>query len=1079
MSDQQYPHPPSELRHRLTPLTLRLQEIDRAIGAKISAIRDAVAIRDWRFRIAPRDGLPGAEIPAYDDGNWQTVRLMRTWSSADGDAWFRLNVDVPPVVEGIALIGTSLDLEVVLTIGATIFVNGQQMFQEPSWSDSRAVPLPLTQNYQPGAPMTVAVRCNAGDGFGLFLSAGLRFGRLAGHIFDLDLVRAQMTFTRFLAEDGPLAAADKVAAWVRAADALDLAALVRNDWDAWRLSVARAREALAPLAGEAKTYTAHLIAHSHIDMNWLWPWKETVDICRRDFASVDKLMAAYPEFHFSQSQASTYAAIEDQHPALFERVRQRIKEGRWDVTATNWVEGDLNTACGESLVRQILHTRRYISDRFGLEPLVCWEPDTFGHVATYPQILRKSGIRYYYFCRAGKGHPLFWWEGLDGSRVLAVQDLRGYGGTNDPSELVGSVLDFAARYGIHDGENVYGVGDHGGGATARDIEMARVIDHSPFMPRALPGSSAAFYEHVLAEIGGEDRPGAGPRSAPVAQSAVPVVRGELNTVFEGCYTSHGDIKRLNRDGENGLLTAEALAALSHVMAGSPYPLADLGEAWRTVCFHQFHDILCGCAIGVTYREAHERMSEAANAARSAAARSMDGLAAALDTGAAPGGDSRRIVVFNPLAWTRTDVARVPLAALGGWLPKALTDDAGRPVPVQVVGDQLLFIAEGLPSMGARVYRPADVTPDAGAGVWADSAAKVLDNGVLRLRVHPSSGAIDQLVDVENNRDIAGPWAGWGPEAKINAGMLNRLQVLWEQPHPMSAWNIGDITRVDHLIAGAQVRLVEQGPVMAALEVRRAFLSSSLLQRIVLYRGLRRIDFETEVDWRERGSAHQDAPMLRATFSPFLDQAKATFEIAFAGLERPADGREVPALRWMDVSEPAYGMSLLNDCKYGHQAHGNTLGLTLVRASYEPDNHPDEGLHRLTYALYPHAGTWKEAGTTQRAAELNQPLQVVVTGAHDGSYKPGEAWLCCDSDHVLVSAVKLAEDQPEHGTAVVVRLYEAHGIPASARLAVAWPVARADETDLLERPVTELTINDGALEMTLAPHEIKTLRLTSA
>jgi len=313
-------------------------------------------------------------------------------------------------------------------------------------------------------------------------------------------------------------------------------------------------------------------------------------------------------------------------------------------------------------------------------------------------------------------------------------------------------------------------------------------------------------------------------------------------------------------------------------------------------------------------------------------------------------------------------------------------------------------------------------------------------------------------------------------------MLNRLQIVWEQPHPMSAWNLGDTTRIDHLIVGAEARLVESGPVRAVVEVRRQFLHSTLTQRIALYRGLRRIDFITEVDWHERGSAHTDAPMLRATFAPFLEQSVATFEVAFAAIERAADGREVPALRWADISERegGYGVSLLNDGKYGHQAHGNTLGLTLVRASYEPDNNPDEGLHRFTYALYPHKGTWREAGTAQRAAELNQPLLAIVTDGHAGPLSPGQAGVECDASGAIVSAVKLAEEQGGKRPAAIVRVYELHGRPTRGTLRLGWPARRTEEVDLVERAAAPedaaLTVRKGALRLRLAAHEIKTFRI---
>ena len=1061
-------------------LAQQAENIHKAVQTKINAMTAVSNIPNWRFAINPTNGEP--QKVGYDDSGWETVTLMKTWSSGDGAAWFRTTVRPPEQVEGISLAGSQLELEIFLAIGATVYVNGVERFHEDFWTDSRAVLLRLSEHYEPGEPLTLAVRCNAGDGFGLFLLANLRFSVISDAVFELDLTRSQLNFTNFLVAGGgaregsdstrPTAGGpvDKVVqaetspvnsalaeVWERAAHALDLAALAQNDWPQWQASVTAMRTELAPFADEAKKYQADLIAHSHIDMNWLWPWRETVEVCRRDFTAVNKLMSVYPEFRFSQSMASTYAAMEEQQPQLFEHIRERVKEGRWDVTANTWVEGDLNMAAGETLVRQILHTRRYIASRFGVEPVICWEPDTFGHTANLPQILAKSGIKYYYFCRAGKRHPLFWWEGIDGSRVLAVQDPRGYGGENNPSDVVGCVVDFAGRYHIHRGLNVYGAGDHGGGATARDIEMARKIDAAPFVPHARPSSSVAFYEQSLAE-----------------SPELPVVKGELNTVFEGCYTSHADIKRMNRDAENSLLTAESIATLAAQSAGYAYPLGELAEAWRTLCFHQFHDILCGCAIGVTYREARERMEKVTQTARAVTAQAMQMLAARVNTEMA--GDGHRIVIANPLAWERTDVVHIPLQSLGGPAPVTLIDESGAQTPVQVSGDELIFVAKDIPALGMRVYKVSQEPMEGAPTIRADE--NTLDNGILRMHVNADSGSIDSLLDCEEGRDLAGPWAGWGPEAKLSSGMINRLQVLWEQPHPMSAWNIGDITRVDHLITGAQVRVVEQGPVRGVIEVRRTVLHSEIVQRIVMYRGLRRIDFETQVDWHEKGSAHQDAPMLRATFAPFLDQTQATFEVAFAGITRAADGREVPALRWADLSEEGYGLALLNDGKYGYQAQGNTLGLTLVRASYEPDNNPDEGMHRFTYSLYPHSGTWKKANVEQQGAALNQPLQATITDAHAGTLRAARSMVRCSAKNVAVSAVKYAEDQPQTGRAIIIRVYEAHGRAGRGTLQVNWPVRRVEEVDLNEHALGEVETNRSAFGVALGAHEIKTFKVYS-
>ena len=1072
------------------------------IEAKLDQFAAASAVGPWRFHVY----LPGeapAEAPqsSFDDSGWEEAALPRTWSSLDGEGWFRTSIDLPGEVQGVSLAGSKLELDIFLTIGATVYVNGIQCYREPSWADSRAVPLLLSESLRPGQPVTLAVRCNAGDGFALFALAALRISALAEAVYRLDLLRSQLAFTRFLMDrqvrkGAPDAA--RLSAWQSGVALLDVSALDANDWPRWYTSVDAALSALAPFRAEAKQFTAHLVAHSHIDMNWLWPMQETIDVCQRDFAAMDQLMARYPEFRFSQSQAATYSLTEQRDPGLFERVRERVAGGKWDVTAATWVEGDLNLSSGEAQARQLLHARRYIRDRFGMAPVICWEPDTFGHTATFPQLLARSGVKFYYFCRAGKRHPLFWWEAPDGSRVLAAQDLRGYNGVVTPGNVAGCVMDFAAPHGLQRGLYVYGVGDHGGSGTARDVEAARRIDAEPLMPRALPSSTVAFFEAALADLT------ASAEGSATDDLGLPVVRDELNTVFEGCYTSHGDIKRLNREAENALLSGEAVATVAASAAGAAYPAAELAEAWRTACFHQFHDILCGCAISVTYREAHERLREAIGTAKQVTASALSALAQAMDTGVGAGkytvSKGVRIVVFNPLAWARSDLVRVPLSALGGARVKVVVDDAGQHHPAQVSGDELVFVAAGVPALGGRFYRLMPEGEVAAGEVSTNSSTFTLENGLLRLRVHPESGALVQLLDLEQGRDLAGAWGGWGPEAKSSSGMLNRLQVLWEQPHPMSAWNIGDISRVDHLVKGADVRVLESGPVRGVIEVRRRFLKSSLVQRIALYRGLRRIDFETEVEWHERGNAHEDAPMLRASFGAALGSSRATFEVPFAGLERVADGREVPAQRWADLSELAgqrrsgasgYGLSLLTDCKYGFQAQGNTLGLTLLRASYEPDVNPDEGTHRFTYALYPHAGDWREAGTLEQAAQLNQPLLAMVTDGHRGRLQPCRPFLSCESRKrggaVVVSALKLAEDQPASGKALIARVFEAHGQPAQATLRLSQRIATVETVSITEESLSsdsagELAVSfthRGTVRLRLEPYEIKTVKIVLA
>lgn len=290
----------------------------------------------------------------------------------------------------------------------------------------------------------------------------------------------------------------------------------------------------------------------------------------------------------------------------------------------------------------------------------------------------------------------------------------------------------------------------------------------------------------------------------------------------------------------------------------------------------------------------------------------------------------------------------------------------------------------------------------------------------------------------------------------------------------SAGNAVALALIDHLITGADVQLEEVGPVFATIRINRSFLNSSLSQKMRIYNGMPRVDYITSIDWHEQGTAKTDAPMLKTTFTPFIGSSVATFETPFAPLVRPADGRECPALRWADVGDGEYGLSLMNNCKYGYSAHGNTLSLTLVRSSYEPDNHPDEGMHELIYSIYPYKGSWQEAGSDRRAAELNQPMITTVTTAHQGKLKPSQPCLELDSAGVMVSAFKLAEHQPEEGSDYILRLYEAHGRATSCSLSLCIPCHQAFMSNILEAALSPLPLTDGKLSLELRPYEIVTL-----
>ncbi|MEN6355633.1 MAG: glycoside hydrolase family 38 C-terminal domain-containing protein [Armatimonadota bacterium] len=1025
-----------------------LDQIVKSIRDKHEAFVQVGALRKWSHKIV--DGFD-EPCDALFAGEHEVVDCGFTWSSARGDAWFWKEITLPEEAYGVSLAGSPADFIFIFPIGSTIFLNGKRIYHEPFWSDTRAIELKVLDSCKPGEKLQFAIKAKSGDGFGAFLDTFLRIESLDKVGCELDVFAEQLDICKYLTQSAPTP--EKESLLQKAAGAIDLDALESNDWARWRECAKNVVEILMPFDTEAKKFEINLIAHSHIDMNWLWPWNETVDLCKRDFSSMDSLMSRYDGFVFSQSQAAVYKAMQDYHPDVFERIKERVAQGKWEVTASTWVEGDLNMAMGETLVRQILHSKRYLRENFNIEPKVCWEPDTFGHPVTYPQILKKSGIDYYYFCRSGKGYPVFMWQSPDGSQVQAYNDL-GYGGDVCPwvvGELGKRVYE---QTGLKTGIKVYGTGDHGGAATARDIERGIELGKTPFYPKTRMSSFVNFQKKIKA-----------------SGVELPVVEDELNTIFEGCYSSHGDIKWLNRYGETSLLTAETLAALASIDAGFDYPTQTLADAWKNQSFHQFHDILCGCAIGSTYRDAAKALKPSQDAFKSIISDSASKFAGKVDTGSG----EPKIVVINQLAWERTDIAEVDVKSIGKDPANvSVKDESGNLFPAQVLDGKLVFVAKDVPSLGCKVY--SIVNENADTDIKVDEAELTIENDLIKISVNPNSGAVSSLLLKKDNIEFAQPGQGWGPEGKVNAGMLNRFMIYFEQPHPMSAWNIGDITKVESLISGAEVKLIESGPAVAVIEVKHKFLNSGLTQQIRVYAGMERIDFVTEVDWHEKGGATHDAPMLKTTFTPYFGDSKATYEVPFGAVERTANGQEVPALRWADLSDSKAGITLANNCKYGHSAQGNTLALTLVRASYEPDNNPDEGLHHFTYSIFPHMGSWKESNAVSGASQLNQPLVSVIEAAHSGALKPGEGMLSLNSDSVVVSAVKLAEDQPGEGAAVIVRLFESNGEPAKAVLSTKWSVIKAEETNMLEEQGKALQVGGNSIALDFGKSEIKTVKL---
>jgi alpha-mannosidase len=647
-----------------------------------------------------------------------------------------------------------------------------------------------------------------------------------------------------------------------------------------------------PALRNPREYTAHLVGHAHIDLSWLWRWEETVnDIAVQTFKGTLAQMAKMPGLTFAQSQAAVYEAMEKNYPSLFEEIRRKVGEGTWIPVGGMWAEPDLNMPDGESLARQLLYGKRYFLDKFGVDVTVGWNPDAFGHNWQLPQILNKAGIRYYIFERcAPEKLPFFWWEGKDGSRLLCHVPQGWYlvslkNGLNDV------LRDASTQTPVKDFLILYGEGDHGGGPRESDVAAIEKFRNDPGHPKMAFSDPVPYFKKI--ESAGID---------------FPVVRRELNFTFPACYTTQAATKKWNRTMEHRLLEAERFSALA-VASGfrDYYPERDIDEAWKTVLRNQFHDILDGSSIGPVYEESGRFYREALSRSQRALEFSLETILNAADTS----GDGIPVAVFNPLFWPITDAVEVVVTLPGGTASVKILAPGGRPVPVQVLekrtdGGQsrfrLTFLASEVPSFGYRVYHAVG----AAAGEKAPEGSPIsvsstgLENAFFKVAVDPKTGWITSLYDKRQTREVFG-------------GPANVLQAIVDEPEAMSAWELGLKGSPENLgSAGATVEVVESGPVRAVLRVRTPFRNSLFVQDLILYAGLARLDVRASADWQERNL------MIKVAFPVNVKSGQAEFEIPYGSITRPADGTEVPALRWVDLSDAAAasGLSVLNDGKYG-------------------------------------------------------------------------------------------------------------------------------------------------------------------
>jgi len=968
-------------------------------------------------------------------------------------------------------------LEVLFTsnesMTITVFSNGSLVERE---NENTQQPILLTENAQPGQKFLIAVRVdNAPVGTHMYRSTLTL--EAAPDRPDPSILREEILSVRPLAAAFPDGKAEREAQIDASVKAIDFAALDRGDQPAFDESLRQSQTKLKALNPWLKQFTIRAAGNSHIDMAWLWPWTETVEVVRNTFRSALDLMREYSDFKFTMSSARIYVWMEEKYPDLFKEIEQRVREGRWEVIGGMWVEPDLNMPGGESLVRQILVGKHYFHDKFGIDVKIGWNPDSFGYSWQLPQIYKKSGIDYFVTQKLMWAHEfttfphkLFWWESPDGSRILTYFP-HDYAAGIDPAQMAKDVSTWIpSLYGTDARQqsemlHLYGVGDHGGGPTRTMLDNAvRWMKPDVVYPNIRFSTAKSFFDDLEKKL---------------PTMTVPTWRDELYFEYHrGVQTTQAETKKRVRTTEELLLNAEKFSSFA-TLQGRAYPSEEFGRAWRDLLFDDFHDILPGSGIAVNYLDAKRNLEDVSRVGSGILDGSLSEIAARINTT----GPGVPVVVFNSMSWPRDEVVEAEVQLPNVAPAIQVVDGAGKPVPAQMLRIDSathrvrLLLKAGVPGLGYRTYYVRGAAKHAAASE-IKASGEALENDLVHLKVDAQTGCMTSLYDKRSKTEaLAASETDTGGPTQSVCG--NLLQAFRDKPKQWDAWNIDADFEKEHwdLDHADEVKLVESGPLRAILRVKNHFQNSTFVRDITITAGSPRVDVNMTADW------HEKHILLKVAVPASAHSAKATFEIPYGSIERPTTRNtpaekakfEVPALHWADISDARHGVSLLNDCKYGYDAKGNVLRLSLLRSPEWPDPHADEGLHEFTYSLYPHGGSWRDALTVRRGYELNYPLLVRQIEKHEGELKDEFSFLQIQSDNVVLTAAKKAEKED----ALILRFYEWAGKEADVRLHLPVRATLVSETDLMERPTAELPLRDGSVTVHTKPYEIKTVQIRFA
>ncbi|HKI79976.1 MAG TPA: glycoside hydrolase family 38 C-terminal domain-containing protein [Ignavibacteriaceae bacterium] len=1048
--------------------------------AKRLSFLSTYAYDDWKKSPNLSGGIVIEGDPTslnFDDSKWGTLSLNEHIS--DDSCWLRKTVVLPKQILGVPVKGK---VKLMLSVDdyGYLWINGESKGYFP-WDGDFV----LTENAKPGDKFVVVIKAINTGGPLRLIRAELDMGvvtPLREEIQDLALslrtgqkllsFDTYQTNARVKTDPGidksNLDKNEKIKLnnlLQEEALKIDVSALEAGDLTKYKESVEEVKKALVPVAAFAKKFTLYFDSNAHIDAAWLWRSKETKLICRNTFASVLHIMDEKPIFTYTQSAAQYFQWMQNLYPDVFNGIKARIKDGRWEIVGGMWIEPDCNLPSGVSWNRQLLYAKNYFKNEMGVDVKLGWNPDSFGYNWNMPMFYKNAGIDAFITQKIGWNdtnvfpYRLFWWESPDGSKILSYFPFDYVNTITQSYQLVDWLRQFEANTGFRNFMILFGVGDHGGGPS---IDMITRVEHlmNVFIYPKIQYGTAQNYINLLKK---QDL------------SKLPVWDDELYLEYHrGTYTSHGKIKKYNRKMENLLAESEKFSSISSFY-GNKYPEKDLGDAWKDVMFNQFHDILPGSSIREVYIDAVEKFEKAEKIGDFTLNAALTDINKNINTTGIK--DGSPLTVFNPLNWKRTDIVKFNLPE-GDENNYSVFTEEGREIPSQMVNldhytNQLMFIATDVPSIGYKTYvLKKNKTTLTNSGLSATETK--IDNQYFTVAIDTSTGWVKNIYDKRNNKEIF-----------KNEG--NKLQLLEDTPKNWDAWNIG-LTGVEYPSNFRKAEVIETGPVRTIVRLHRDYLkpgvvkdyptpnfpSSFFTQDVILYNGLDRIDFQTKVDWWEEHT------MLKVAFPFSFSDTMATYEIPYGSIQRSTESKtdwqkarfEVAAEKWADMTSGDYGVSLLNNSKYGYDTKDNVMRLSLLRSPKWPDPTQDMGKHTIDYALYPHKGDWKSANTVQRGWEYNEPLIASMNSIHPGNLPLNKSFIKLNEDNLVLTTVKKAEGSG----AWVIQWYDAEGRETEATITLPAVPKKVLQSNFMEEDGKPIEFNGSVVKVKTKKHSVETIKV---